>query len=232
MTNKLHLNLIFLHQAVSPRAVRKSFSGVAMWVVPRLPSSSARFAETALQDCLGTEPGLKHVTAEPIAIQPIWTYLSSPFVLVDRWTMAGSEPSLAMSWPTDMMIGVRSAIVSKTPKTHSNPTIFFFLFQSAAHSIHIQTFHKLCEIQSWHLHISIISADKWRLYILPVSRAALWTVKLSCFHANAAPCSLSDAMVYVLRGPIWSSREPQTVVDEGVIQEVSDESRMHREPLR
>lgn len=66
-----------------------------------------------------------------------------------------------------------------------------------------------CEIQSWNLHISVFGFYEPRLILtrfLPISPVALWTVKkscrLSCFHANAAPCSLSDAMVHVLRGPV------------------------------
>lgn len=63
--------------------------------------------------------------------------------------------------------------------------------------------------------------------------AALWTVKErsrpSCLHANAAACTLapprvSDAMVRVPRGPVRSLRQPQAVVDGGVVQEVPEES--------
>lgn len=65
-------------------------------------------------------------------------------------------------------------------------------------------------------------------------RAAFWTEKGSyrswCLHANTPPLPallpplhLSDAMVHVPRGPVRPPRQPQTVVDRGVLQKVPDQ---------
>lgn len=98
-------------------------------------------------------------------------------------------------------------ISNKTNVTHK-----LYLFMSIPKCCPLSSHPKSssrCEIQFWNLHISVFSFYEPRLILtgfLPISPAALWTVKkscrLSCFHANAALCSLSDAMVYVLRGPV------------------------------